>query len=203
MPVVTSTLIGLALAGGGVGLQAFGQHKAGQGAEAVGKAQQAAANSEADLSDFNAGIAAKQGQDALERGAEQESKFRVQVRGMIGSQRAGFASGGVDVNTGSPLAVQADTAASGELDALTIRNNAMRQAWGYDVQSYDLRQKAAIERQTGVMQAEAGEEAASSADIGAAGTLLGGGGSLFLQRFGYGKSSVAKSNYGPLPKEMG
>ena len=50
---------------------------------------------------------------------------------MIGRQRAVYAAGGLDVNTGSPLDIQADTAQMGRLNSLTIRNNAARQAYGY------------------------------------------------------------------------
>lgn len=190
MAALTALAIGSAIAG--IGLQAYGQHKAGQGAAAAGKAQQAAAESQAELDEFNAHVADQQAQDALERGGAQESKFRSQVRGLIGSQRAGQGASGVDVNYGSTVAVQADAAALGELDALTIRNNAMREQWGYQVEASDLRTKAEIARQTGEFAAEAGEAAGTTADFAAVGTLVGGAGSLLMQRYGF-KSPVGRA----------
>ena len=46
-----------------------------------------------------------------------------------------MAANGVDLSSGSPLDILGDTAMYGELDALTIRSNAEREAYGYRVQS--------------------------------------------------------------------
>lgn len=72
--------------------------------------------------------------DAIARGTEASHWAMSDTRRMIGSQRARLAAQGVDVNSGSALDVQADTMALGELDALTIKNNAAREAWGYKTQ---------------------------------------------------------------------
>lgn len=90
----------------------------------------------------NAAISRMQAQDSLQRGEFESDQQRLKTTGAIGSQRAGFAGNGVDVNSGSASIVQEDTAALGELDALTIRNNAARQAWGYDVQADQYEQAA-------------------------------------------------------------
>ncbi|HKE43891.1 MAG TPA: hypothetical protein VKB41_05070 [Steroidobacteraceae bacterium] len=163
----------------------YGQVRAGRAAKRAGEAQQQVAESEAQLSDYNAQVAELQAKDALERGGEKESRFRDQVRGLIGSQRAGFAGANVDVGYGSAADVQADAAFLGELDALTIRNNAAREAWGYKVEAEDLRRRAEIQRQGGEMAAAAGREAAKGAYIGAAGTVLGGTSSLLATRYGF------------------
>lgn len=59
----------------------------------------------------------------------------VDVRGTqtIGAQQAGYASGGVDTQTGSALDTMADTRMMTALDAATIRNNAAKSAWGLKV----------------------------------------------------------------------
>lgn len=69
--------------------------------------------------------------DAENRGAIDEANHRLKVAQMKSSQRAKFGATGADVNLGSALEVQADTAMMGELDALTIRSNAGREAYGY------------------------------------------------------------------------
>lgn len=191
MAAATLTALSLIMAGVGTGLQAYGQHKAGQAAAEAGKKQKAASESQAQLADFNAAVADLQGKDALERGAEQESRFRTQVRSTIGTQRAGIAAGNIDVGFGSAVDVQADAAFLGELDALTIRTNAAREAWGYKVQGEDLRKRAAITRKEGVYLEAAGKQNATAGNYAAASSLLGGGASLLQMRYGFSNSGYA------------
>ena len=60
---------------------------------------------------------------------------RVKAGQAIGTQRSAQAANGIDVNSGSSALIQDDTAMLGELDALTIQNNAAREAYGYRVQA--------------------------------------------------------------------
>jgi len=181
--VMTAIAIGLTIAS--IAMQAKAAHDAGQAAAAAGDAQQQAANSQADIADFNAGVADLQAKDAVEKGAVDEANFRSQVKGAIGAQRGGLAANNVDVGYGSAVDVQADAAHLGELDALTIRSNAARQAWGFQVQATDLRRGADIARKTGIWQAAAGQQAASTANTAALGNILGGA-SLLASKYGMG-----------------
>ncbi len=83
----------------------------------------------------NAGVAGIQSTNAIQQGDIAATQSDLKTRGIIGSQRASLAAQGVDINSGSAAAVQASTGAVGALDSLTIRNNAWRQAWGYQVQA--------------------------------------------------------------------
>lgn len=118
-----------------------------------------------EIADYNAKVAELQAADALDRGAEAEGRHRVNVRGLIGAQRAALAAQGVDVASGSALEVQLDTAGRGEVDALRIRSNAAREAWGYEVQATDSRMR--------------GELAQMEAKSRATSTILGGAGSAY------------------------
>jgi hypothetical protein len=89
-----------------------------------------------------AGLAAAA--DAIHRGDIEEQNARTRTRLLIAQQRANYAASGVEVGTGSPLAVTSDTAMFGEMDALTIKNNAQREAWGYIGQSEDFKRKAGL-----------------------------------------------------------
>ncbi|OPA84276.1 hypothetical protein BFW86_24340 [Pseudomonas fluorescens] len=60
---------------------------------------------------------------------------RVRAGQAVGTQRSVQAANGIDVNSGSAAQLQDDTAMLGELDALTIQNNAARQAFGYREQA--------------------------------------------------------------------
>lgn len=146
----------------GAGMGAYGQMRSGKETQGI--------------YDNNAQIADWQAQDALDRGVVNERTMRRQTKQVIGSQRASLASQGVDINKGSALDVQADAAYLGELDALTIRNNAAKEAWGYRVQANDYRNKGKIAKREGT--------------FGAFNTILGSAGSLLLSNYGgYGRAS--------------
>lgn len=178
----------LALTLAGMAVKGIGGIKAGNAQAKAGLKQQEAAESQAQLSEYNAKVAGLQADDAIARGVEDEQRFRSQVRGTIGSQRAGFAAANIDVNFGTSVDVQADAAMLGELDALTIKNNAAREAWGYQVQGEDLRRRAEIQRKEGAYMAEAGRSARTASRFAVAGDLIGSGANLmFAKKYGFGK----------------
>lgn len=106
----------------------------------------------------NATTADQQAADAISRGQMEEGKVKLDTTQRIGSTKAALASQGVDVGSGSALDVQASEASLGALDQLTIRNNAAREAWGYNVQGTDLRNQATM-AQLGGNRAAAGYKA--------------------------------------------
>lgn len=169
----------------GAGFSIYNQIKAGKQEKKAGEAQRAVAESQAELIDFNASVADQQAADALARGAQEEQRFRQGINGIIGAQRAAAAGSNVDVGFGSALDVQADAAFLGELDALNIRTNAAREAWGYDVEAYDTRRRAEITRREGVMLEAQGGQRARQAYLGAVQTGIGYGTSLLQMRYGF------------------
>lgn len=132
-----SAAIGLTVAGGVTG--AYGQYQAGK--------------TNQKLMNVNAQIADWQADDALDRGREAASRHRAEVRRLTGSQRARLAAQGIDIDSGSALDIQLDTAGLGERDALEIENAARREAWGYKVQAQDYRTRGQIARYEGKQQA--------------------------------------------------
>jgi hypothetical protein len=105
--------------------------------------------------DVNAKLASQQAADALTRGQTREQQQRLDTRHVEGYQRAEGAAGGVDINSGSSEDVQQSTEKIGELDAMTIRNNAAREAWGYNVEANQYSQKAELARLGSKNQADA------------------------------------------------
>lgn len=201
MAALTALAIGTIVAG--AALKAKSQVSEGAAAYRAGEAQQQVAESQAGLADYNAQVADLQARDAVERGAEEESRFRIGVRDLVGKQRTGFAASGIDVGYGSAVDVQADTAFLGELDARTIRTNAMREAWGYQVQGEDLRRRAVIARMEGQQALEEGRQRRSAARWGAVGTLVGAGGDLLMRRYGMDDGdSAAGLGGGNLPSRQ-
>jgi hypothetical protein len=177
-----------AIAVGSTLFSAYQQIRAGRAEKKIGQLQNESAQSEAAVLEYNAKVADLQAQDAIARGNEEENRYRTQVRGLVGSQRVAGAASNVDVGFGSALDVQVDTARQGELDALTIRNNAAREAWGYSVQAEDTRMRAQIVRKGGKNAIAAAGSRANQAYLGAAGTILGGAANLYKGRSTGGKA---------------
>lgn len=96
----------------------------------IGAQQQAQA--QANAANYNAAVARNAATFAKQQGEVQAQANDRKTAAMIGRQRAVYAAGNLDVNSGSPLDIQADTAQFGRLNSLTIRNNAARQAYGYE-----------------------------------------------------------------------
>jgi hypothetical protein len=174
---------------------AYGQVKAGSESAKAGAQEKEARDAAAKVYEWNAKIADLQAKDAEVRGDIEEDRFRKGVEQYIGAQRAAFSASNIDVNFGSAVDVQADTAFQGELDALTIRNNAMRESWGFKVEAVDQRARAHVARKSGLAAAEAGRSQRTQARLGALGTVLGTGTSLLAARYGFsGGSKPPKLN---------
>ncbi|OPX89060.1 MAG: hypothetical protein A4E53_01668 [Pelotomaculum sp. PtaB.Bin104] len=91
---------------------------------------------------FNSKLADFQAKDAERRGVEEANAYRVKVKQLIGSQRAAMAAQGIEINADSALEIQEETAALGEQDAMTIKNNAFLEATGYRIQALDYRSQS-------------------------------------------------------------
>lgn len=127
MAALTSILLaGAAVASAGVGV-----YNAVQQADA-GKQE---SDFNAEQANRNARLANTQADDAIARGDVEAKTLKSKIGQVVGTQRAGFASQGVDVNNGSAAQVQDDTRTLIERDATTIKNNAWREAWGYRMEA--------------------------------------------------------------------
>lgn len=78
-------------------------------------------------------------QDAVDRGAVEEQQHRNKTRAIMAQQRATMAANGIDDTTGTGSLLLQDSAGMGEFDALTIRNSAMKQAYGLGVSADNMR----------------------------------------------------------------
>lgn len=120
----------------------------------------------------NASLAGMQADDAIQRGNLEAGKVRKRTNKMIGDQRASFGAQGIDPASGSAANIENETSAMGELDALTAKNNAWREAWGYKVQANQYTNQ--------------GSFAELAADNQSRNTLLTGG----MQALGYGAQAA-------------
>ncbi len=146
---------------------------------AVGQVQQAQAQASASeynakVQEMNAVVSERRARDAIERGQTEEQMKRQEVQKVLGAQTAAMAANGVDLSFGSPLDTLVDTATLGELDALTIRSNAYREAHDYEVGAVNQRAGAGLSRMEG-------DAAKRGGYLAAAGTVLTGAGRAYQQ----------------------
>jgi hypothetical protein len=104
-------------------------------AYAQSQAIKARATYQATIAKINTEMSTMQAEDSIRRGDIDARNYQKEVDQMIGSQRVAYAAQGVDVDFGSAAAIQEETRMQGAIDALKIRNNAWREAWGYRVEA--------------------------------------------------------------------
>lgn len=157
---VGSTVLGLA--GSAVGAE--GQIEAGNAKAAEDRYQAAVAAN-------NATIARQNAAWTSEAGAQKEFAQGMKTRAQIGNMKAVQGATGTDVNSGSNVGLRAGQAELGQLDALTIRSNTAREAYGYQV-------KAASETAQGELDTMEAQQAQAAGEEGALGSLLTGASSV-------------------------
>ena len=144
----------------GAGISAAGQYSSmeAQSANAAYQAQVAANNSKQAM--INAGMETQSGEiEASNQG--------LKTRGSVGMVKAKQAASGVDVNTGSAPKVRAAVSELGMLDAMTIRSNAAKKAYGYEVAA------TSDTAECGLLSEES-KQASDAAPVAALGTFLSG-----------------------------
>ncbi len=85
------------------------------------------------LANTNASYMDRQALDVRDRGAVEASRQMHERERMASSARAVQGASGVDVNSGSAALASSELRLLGELDAITIKNNAAREAMGYSI----------------------------------------------------------------------
>lgn len=141
------------------GLQAFGQIQ-------QGKAAANAANYNSEIAGNNATIARQNATFAGEEGEEKAAQEEQQTRGRVGALVANEGAAGLDVNSGSDVNVRASASETGMLDALNIRSNAARQAYGYQTQASSYDAQAKLDKQQAKQDKTAGYIGAFTSVLG-------------------------------------
>lgn len=101
---------------------------------------------QARMNEINADIADGNARVALSRGERQEQASRLETSEIKAKQEVGYAASGVDLSSQSVTAAQTTTDVFGEVDANTIKANALREAWGHRIDATGLRSQAEINR---------------------------------------------------------
>lgn len=126
-----------------VGLQAYGAISSAIGTYYSSKAQKEDLSFQARMAEINARQAEASAQSALLAGQREEQKAKLATANVKSQQRAGMAANGVDLGVGSAVNVLSSTDLIGEVDANTIKANAIASAWGYRTQGANYAGQAA------------------------------------------------------------
>ena len=136
-------------------------------------AVEAATERDKELAEFQADATIRQGNRAARQLHGQGQRF-------IGSQRAAAAANNVDVNTGSVALAQDDAKFITEMDEITIRNNAWKEAWGLKLAATSLEARGAF----AASEARFRGQSALVSGIGRGATTILGGASNVANNFG-------------------
>ena len=148
----------LALLAAGVGLQAFGQIRAGQAASAEGKSEQNIAN-------YNAQVQEREAKAIEQRTAVEQRKQAEAAERRQSTLEAGLGASGTVTTAGSPLLLQAKQASEDELENLLIGDIGREKATA-------ARTQAKLDVIGGKLARQRGKAKATGRFIGAGSTLL-------------------------------
>jgi hypothetical protein len=101
------------------------------------KAQQASLDYQSSVAENNAKTAQTQATFALNDGQTEAQTQDLKSAQMLGAQRAALAANNVDLGSGSANNILTTTKFMANRDHAQITDNAMRRAWGYEVQAAD------------------------------------------------------------------
>ena len=106
------------------------------------KSQKSNLQHQARMAEINARIAETGAKTELARGQAEYARHTLQAGHLKSAQRTALAANGVVLNEGSAAEMLAATDIMKEIDAQTIEENALRNAWGYRSQATDYRNQA-------------------------------------------------------------
>ncbi len=140
------------------------------GAIAQGKQQAASDKYNAAVAENNATIANQNATFAGQEGAANAAIEQAKTRATVGGIKAAQAANGIDVNTGSAVDVRSSASELGELNAINIRSNATRQAYGFETQASNDKAQAQLDRSQAKYDSEAGYVKAGTGLLSSAAT---------------------------------
>lgn len=155
----------------GLGATLAGGVTSAIGAEKSGAASQQMYNYQAGVAQINSQIDLQNADYARNQGEIQAQQYGMKAGQQAAQIKVTQAASGLDVNSGSAVAVQASQRKITGIDTAQIRSNAAKVAYDYDVKStMDLNQST--------LDVMAGQNAKTAGDISATSSILGSVGSV-------------------------
>lgn len=168
LPLLDAGVIGVGTATALPSLASVGLATSALGSIAQGNAQAQSAKYNAAIQSNNAQTALHNATLAGQEGAANAGIEQEKTRANVGAIKTAQAANGVNVNTGSAVDVRSSASELGELNAINIRSNAARSAYGYQNQAASDQAQAKLDKQEAKYDAESGYVKAGT-------TLLSGG----------------------------
>jgi hypothetical protein len=126
-----------------MGAQAFGAGMSLVGSIFGAQMQKDQLRSQARIAEINADIADSNARQIVRAGTIEESRVKLAGAQAKGTQRAQIAGSGIDIaGSNTALARLTGTDVITEVDANTVRSNALRAAWGQRFEAGDMRRQA-------------------------------------------------------------
>lgn len=158
----------------GIGATLIGGLTSAFGAYEQGQSQQEMYNYQAGVARLNTQIADQNATYATQIGEDQATRAGLQGAQRMGQIKAAQGASGLDVNSGSAVQVRASQKEASSLDVASIRSNAAKTAYNYQVQGVQFTAQ-------GQMDTVAGENARTSGMINAGSSLIGAASSVSQQ----------------------
>ena len=131
-----------------MGFSSEAAQAAGTGIKAYSQIQ--AGNTKASLDTQNAAIADQQAKSEVNSGNVNANLMRQKGAQVTGQQISAIGANNLQ-QAGTPSQVVAGTAGATELNVLNTQNNALRRAWGFQVQGASDREQASLAKQGGML----------------------------------------------------
>lgn len=174
-------------------MQTVGMIVSAAGTVAQGVAAYSAAKDNAAAYESQAGVKEAQAQQAARRGGYRSRLIAEKEREVAGAQRAALGGAGVDINTGSPLDLAADTAFKAGRDIGIEQYNAQLEQWGFNAEANALKDQAKATRRSG-------RNALVGSVLGAGASLLTGAGSVASRWSDMGRGSASVVRGAAIPR---
>ena len=129
------------------------------GSRKQAKAARAQAAYERGQAIINAKLAEINASDALARGEEQLGDYEVAAKRLKGTQVSSLAAQGVEIDSGSAAQIRYETDKQIDTDKRRIKNNAWREAWGYELEGRGIGMQSAMNSRAAENQASNYERA--------------------------------------------
>lgn len=130
-----------------LGAQSFGVGMSTVGSIFAASSEKSRLRSMARLAEINATIADNASRNAIRVGTIEESRVKLATAQAKSVQRTQMASSGIDIaGSNTALARLTGTDVIGEVDANTVRANALRAAWGHRFEAGNMRRQATSAR---------------------------------------------------------
>lgn len=154
-----------AMAWGSIGLQLAGTAMQARASTSQYAASASSYDIQSSVMRTNATLAENQAKDAIYRGNRTSQYARRDYRNVRGSAQASMAARGVQLDSGSPVALLAGIDAMSAEDQYSIKTTAEREAYGHKVDAINQRSNAGLYSMKASSERSAGKNAGASAWI--------------------------------------